>query len=164
MARLPHTPHLTWRAISNQWSILFTLAVAIWFGISALSFPNITVGNPFAGHAPPTSQGASVHVTRSSQITVKSFHLDSANGHPQAEATLEVHNTSSQTVTFRPDALVLRQIGGPSVTPVNLENPTLSISSGRSVIVPVSFPLRNSPGANYELTYGGNTVFTGKPI
>ena len=164
---MPQSSGLTWRAISNHWSVIFAVAVAIWFALSALSVPSLSFDNPFADDeavsAPEPDQGPKT-VSSSSKVEVKSFSLDAKKSQVQAELTLEVRNSSSRTVTFRPDSLALRQIGGPTTTPINLENSTVDIASNRTMVVPVTFPVNGRPASNYELTYAGNTIFTGRPI
>ncbi len=154
------------RDFFRHWSVLFTTAVIVWFAFSALSFPNINFGeSDESGTAAvsATEESEPANISFSTQVEVTSFHLK--QGFPlTAELTLEVHNESKSNMTFRPDSLVLRQVGGQSTAPIELETSRIEIAGGRSTIVPVTFPVNVRTGGSYELTYGGNTVFTGRPI
>jgi hypothetical protein len=149
---------MTWRKLSSEWSVIFTVAVVAFFGLSAIEMPSLASTSSEEPSAEAAVQAGAT------QVEVHSFRIDQTDTGLEANVTLEVHNNSGSNIDFRADQVVLVQAGSSSSWPSQLSADSVAVSPDRGVVVPLSFDVAPVPGASYRLEYAGQTIFAGQPV
>jgi hypothetical protein len=185
MARSPSL-----QRIADEWPFAFAGAVGLWFvvaGIGASGLLNTgsddKVGDR-TGSSPSIESPASTSSDSGSddadyekssepsgvaagavEVRVKSFRIDEdrKSGGLQAEFTLEVKDLLKENVDFTPSQLKLRRTSDGKVSRPQ-EDMVMGVSPKLPIIAPVTFDITPRPGASYELSYGGRTLYTGPPF
>lgn len=167
-----------WQKVHTHWPMTFVIIVVLYFVMTAFDvrdrIPSFGDNN---GSEQTATADSGTTSTTSTTIAVKpgafkyevvGFHLDYDKKHPttlSGNVSLQVRNTTGSNLKF--DATELRLIrvdDGATSQPVLADKAPLTIASKSSMIVPVTFRVSPKPGAEYKLTYRGQTIFTGKPF
>ena len=173
-----------WKEAVDAFPVLFTIAVAGWFLLTALGVPtHITMPALHGSEESATettraeARPSASRDTRPAAVPVASkgngplvakvtaLRVNADKDHPGslvAETTVDVRNNTDANLDFRTDALVLRSANGRSWTPVTDTKQRLTVPPNMAVVLPVDFAVGpRTPSSTYDLLYQGRVLFSG---
>lgn len=154
---------IAWKRLSDQWPVIFCLAVAAWFAISAAGVPEKVSSIVPASNDTNTAEPAPVNVSNDLQVGVESFYLERTSSGLEAKLTLEVVNESSSNSDFRPGSLKLVRPGGATHGASDLRAEVVQVAPTVPVLTTVTFPVDPSVGGLWRIEYGERVVYEGVP-